>query len=194
MLQKKYEDYLPELYKLFPDVKEESIKAIVEHGLKKIYDVIKIGSDILMKDGSASTFIGWSTVNPKEQWLRSKMKEHSKRRRIFLDQKIPWDRWHYFGMTEEENKVFVKTGESSSVHLYKILRECIIRKGIKYIYRTDLGYTLPENVVPWRESKENIKLSDCELSEEGQKILERREARNALNLKYKSKYEEDSTE
>lgn len=194
MLQKKYEDYLDELYKLFPDVEEDSIKAIIEHGLKKMYDSVKVGIDLKLKDKETQAFIGWTTQKSSEQWTRSKLKEHTKRRRIFLDQKIPWDRWHYFGLTEKENQAFIETGEVSSMHLYKILREAIIRKDVKYVYRTDLGYTIPENIVPWREIKDNIKLVDCELSEEGKKILDLREYKRALNLKYKSKHEEDSTE
>lgn len=194
MLQKKYEDYLEKMYELFPDVEEDSIKAIIEHGLKKLYDCVKTGNDIIMKDKESDVFIGWKTQSSVTQWIRSKMKEHTKRRRIFLDQKIPWDRWHYFGLTEKENDEFTKTGEISSIHLYKILKESIIRKDIKYVYRTDLGYSLPENIVPWREMKDNIKLVDCELSEEGKKILDFRQYKKELNLKYKSKYEEDSTE
>jgi len=185
MLQKKYEDYLPTLYELFPDIKEDSIQNIIEHGLKKVYSLIKEGNDVKMQDKKASAFIGWSQSSSDEQWKQSKLKEHRKRRRIFLDQKIPWDRWHYFGVIEEENRIFEETGELPLVHLYKILKECIIRKSIKYIYRIDLGYDSPENVVPWRECKENIKLIDCELSEEGKKVLDAREYKKTFNLKYK---------
>jgi hypothetical protein len=102
-----------------------------------------------------------------------------------LDQKCIWDGWHYFGVTEEENCTFKGTGELPLVDLYRILKECIIRKGIKYIYRIDLGYSLPEKAIPWRESKENIKFIDCEFSEEGKKILDSREYKKTFNLKYK---------
>lgn len=194
MLQKKYEDYLIELYNLFPEIKEESITSIIEHGLKRIYDLIKVGNDVKMNDRESSVYIGDHNNNPKKQWYFSKMKEHTKRRRIFLDQKIPWDKWHYFGLTEEENNIFVETGEFPTVQLYKILKECIIRRGIKYIYRIDLGYTIPENLVPWREEKKNIKLEECEISEQGKKILDFRAYKKALNLTYTKKNEENCTE
>jgi len=194
MLQKKYEDYLPELYNQFPDVKEDSIKSIIEHGLKKLYDTVKTGNDVRMSDRVSNVFIGWFVKDIKVHWKQSKMKEHTKRRRLFLDEKTVWDRWHYFGLTEEENNIFQETEEFPSVYMYKILRECIIRKDIKYIYKTNLGYTLPQHEVPWGEPKESVKLTDCELSEEGKKILNFREYKKALNLTYKNKNEKNCTE
>jgi hypothetical protein len=173
MLQKKYEDYLKEIYTLFPDVKENSIKHIIEFGLKKIYDYVKTGSDILMTEKSSYTFIGRATKESAEQWGRSMLREHTKLRRMFMDKKESWDGFHYFGLTEEENSDFQENPQV--VTLYKIKKECSIRKSIKHIYRINLKYALPDNKVSWREERE-VSLGDCEV---------------VLNLKYKKTYEEN---
>lgn len=160
MLQKKYEDYLEEMYTLFPDIKEDSIKSIIIHGLKKIYDYIKTGNDIFMLEQSAYVFIGKSTKESGEQWGRSMLREHTKLRRLFIDKKEIWDGYHYFSLTEEENEDFQKNPRV--VTLYKIQKECSIRRQIKYIYRINLKYTIPSNKVSWREDKE-VSIGECEI-------------------------------
>lgn len=173
MLQKKYEDYLEEMYTLFPDVEESSIKHIIEFGLKKIYNYVKAGNDILMSGKSSYTFIGRATKASSEQWGRSMLREHTKLRRLFLDKKDPWDNFHYFGLTEKENEDFQTN--SRIVTLYKIKKECSIRTDVKYIYKINLKYTISENKIPWREDR-SLSIEECEI---------------ALNLKDKKKYEEN---
>ena len=163
MLQKKYEDYLSQMYELFPDIEEESIQSIIVYGLKKIYDLVKIGSDVLMKDQENSIFIGTSIKASLEQQIASKLKEHSKLRRLFLDKKQPWDGYHYFGLTEEENEEFKTTPKI--VTLYKITKECSIRSKVKYVYKINLRYTIPVNKIVWREDR-LVSLEEVELSKE----------------------------
>lgn len=188
MLQKKYADYLEEMYKLFPDVEEGSIQHIIEWGLKKMHQYLKTGSDLLFRDFETSLFMGNSIKESPEQLVNSAVKEHEKYRRMFLDKKQPWDGYHYFGLTEEENIDFQKN--KKIVTLYKIMKESAIRKGVRYIYRIDLKYDIPVNKINWAENKE-VSLEDVELSQEGQKKLKYRLRRAELQLKYKEKNEEN---
>jgi len=159
MLQKKYEDYLDEMYSLFPHISEDSIKHIIDFGLKKIYNYVKSGNDIMFNEKTSYLFIGNSSKESGKQWGLSMLKEHTKIRRLFLDKKESWDKYHYFGLTEEENKDF--KDNSRIVTLYKLKKECSIRKGIKYVYRINLNYPLPDNKILWREDME-LSIKDCE--------------------------------
>jgi len=72
-----------------------------------------------------------------------------------------------------ENEEFLENSILPEVNLYKLFKESVIRKDIKFIYRTKLGYTTPEKEILWMEKRE-IKKEDCELSEEGTVWLNRR--------------------
>ena len=162
MLQKKYEDYLNELYLLYPDIEEESIKSIVEFGLKKLYNYVKDGGDIFLRVKKEFMFIGRSSQGSLNQWNHSKLKEHRKLRRLFLEKKEEWDGFHYFGLTTEENTKFLE--EPINISMYKLKKECSIKKGIKYIYRTNLNYKITFNLIPWREERD-VSIEQSELIE-----------------------------
>jgi len=180
MAYKKYEDYSQELYKLFPFIEESSIDYIVEYGFKKLHHYIRIGNDVFLK---YSLFIGKYSQESSEQWIKSTYKEHTKRQLLFKESKIPWNGIRYIGLTEEENLEFITNGVLSTVTLYKLLKECIIRTGIKYIYQVELNHMIPEKEVFWMEKKENFFLKDCVISEEGSKLLALRERKRELKLK-----------
>jgi len=163
MAYKKYEDYSQELYKLFPFIEESSIDYIVEYGFKKLHHYIRIGNDVFLK---YSLFIGKYSQESSEQWIKS-----------------TWNGIRYIGLTEEENLEFITNGVLSTVTLYKLLKECIIRTGIKYIYQVELNHMIPEKEVFWMEKKENFFLKDCVISEEGSKLLALRERKRELKLK-----------
>lgn len=170
MLQKKYEDYLKEVYKLFPDIEETSIKEIIEYGLKKMHYYIKKGNEIFLRGKSSLLFIGAGEKESAKQLVNSTIKEHTKYRRLFLDKKQPWDGFYYFGLTEEENNNFIDN--KKIVDLYKLMNECAIRTGIKYIYRIKPS-EIEIQKMSWRETKEVI-FSEAELSKEGMKKLKKR--------------------
>lgn len=162
MLQKKYEDYLEELYKLYPDIQEDSIKNIIEFGLKKLYSYVREGNDIFLRYKKDYMFIGHTSQESSSQWKASKLREHNKIRRLFLDKKEVWDGHHYIGLTVEENEEFQEV--PIKVTLYKLCKECSIRKQIKYVYKIDLKYTIPANEIPWREDRA-VSIEECELVE-----------------------------
>lgn len=162
MLQKKYEDYLNQIYELYPDIEESSIRDILEFGLKKLYNYVREGNDIFLKVLSDYVFIGNPSKESLNQWNVSKLKEHNKRRRLFLDSKEEWDGYHYFGLTALENASFQTT--PITIQMYKIRKECTIRKDISYIYRINLKYTVIPSKIPWREGRE-VSISQCELVE-----------------------------
>lgn len=166
MLQKKYEDYAKRLYEKFPLIEEKTLDVIADFGLKKLYSYVRNGGDMFLKDREFYLFIGSSLPPSKEQYIKSKFKQHGKIRRLFKDSKVPWNRWHYFGLTELENKEFVENGFLPIITLYKLRKECSIRRDIKYVYKTNLEYTLPEKEIRWLEKRENIKIENCEYSEE----------------------------
>jgi len=174
MLQKKYEDFAEKLYAEFPDIEEKTIDDIANYGLKKIYQYVKTGEDILLRERKFYTFIGNWKKESLNQWIDSKVKEHHKKRKMFSDAKEIWDGWHYIGMTEDENTEFCKIGYLPTINLYKLIKECAIRKNIKYIYKTKLGYTCPQNKILWMEKRENYSKELCELSKEGTLWLEKR--------------------
>lgn len=170
MLQKKYEDYLEEVYKLFPDVEESSIKNVIEYGLKKVHYYIKKGNEILLRGKDSLLFIGDAERESSRQLINSTIKEHTKYRRLFLDKKQPWDGFYYFGLTEEENCKFIK--DKLIVNLYKLINECTIRTGIKYVYKIKLNISDTEKM-PWIETRE-IDFKEVTLSSEGMKKLKQR--------------------
>jgi len=173
MAQRKYEDFAQRLYKEFPDIEETAIDVLADYGLKRIYHYTKTGEDVFLKDAHFFTFIGASKKDSEAQWVESKVKEHSKRRKMFKEKGENWDGWHYIGLTQLENEEFLENSILPEVNLYKLFKESVIRKDIKFIYRTKLGYTTPEKEILWMEKRE-IKKEDCELSEEGTVWLNRR--------------------
>lgn len=174
MLQRKYEDFAKRLYAEFPDIEENSIDDIADYGLKRIYHYVKNGEDVFLKDSKFFTFIGESKKDSEAQWVESKLKEHSKRRKMFKETGKLWDGWHYLGLTQEENDEFIKQGALPEINMYKLIKECAIRKDVKFIYRTKLGYTIPEHEILWMEKREGYKREDCEISEEGTAWMEKR--------------------
>jgi len=183
MAQKKYEDYAQELYKLFPHIEEKSIDDIANFGLKKIYHYAKTGGDIFLRVLSFYLFIGNYKKEGENQWISSTHREHIKRRKLFKEKKIAWNRKHYFGLTEEENSEFLKNKTLPIISLYKLMKECAIRKDIRYIYQTDLGYTQIDKKVLWSEKRENFSIDDCIPSKEGTILLEKRKNNRELKLK-----------
>ena len=173
MALKKYEDFSKELYELFPYIEERSIDNIVKHGFIKLLEYIRFGNDIVFKNNAFSLFIGKMTKAGVLQWANSKVKEHVKIRLLHKASKKIWDGYHYLGLTEEENSEFIVKGLLPMVSLYKLLKESGIRKDIKFIYKVKLGYTIPEKEILWMEKRE-IKIRDCEISEEGVAWLNKR--------------------
>ena len=173
MAQKKYEDFAQRLYKEFPDIEESSIDSLADYGLKRIYHYIKTGEDVFLKDAHFFTFIGESKKDSETQWVGSKLKEHSKRRKMFKEKGESWDGWHYFGLTTMENDEFLEKLQLSEVNMYKLIKECAIRRDVKFIYRTKLGYTVSDKEVLWME-KQGIEKENCEVSEEGTTWLDKR--------------------
>lgn len=166
MLQKKSKDYLEKMHALFPDIEEASIDHIIEYGLKKMHFYLKKGVDVWMKDAEGGIFIGDSRKT--HQVAKSYVKEHEKYRRMFVDKKQPWDEYHYFGLTEEENEKFKQ--HPIKVSLYKLMKESAIGPNLRYIYRVKTKYTVPPEKIPWREDIE-ITFSEAELSEDGMNKL-----------------------
>lgn len=169
------QDYIPKLKEMYPDIKEEDIKRIVEYGWRMIYMANVAGCDVLVTSQKHNFwfYIGALRKDPIKHFNYYRLKLMRKIRFLYYRLKPNWDGYYYLGITEEEaapllkkvgrkrvhfnfkNKLVFKSKDSSLLYYnnfpYIIRYKALVDLGFKRYYE-DLAIDNPELVLEKKAS------------------------------------------
>lgn len=154
-MQIKYiKDYYEPLYEMFPDVPKKDVQRILNYGWKALYLHNSYGGDTIITDKDFWSYIGTLRKDSLKHFMYYIKKLTIKLRVLYKRNKIPWDGYYYFALTDKQYEDYLKQknkkGRPKKIFkygnqvLYKILDECKIQEyNRKYIFRipyiSDLG-------------------------------------------------------
>lgn len=138
-------DYYELIYQLFPKISRSDIKRILNFCWKSLYLHNSYGGDTFIQDKDIWCYIGFLKKDPLEHFKYYIRKLSLKIRVLYRRNKIPWDGYYYFALTQNQyNSCIVnkKKGRPkkkfifTNIMLYQILDECKISESSKqYIFR-----------------------------------------------------------
>lgn len=111
-------DYIPKLKEMYPDLKEEDIKRIVEYGWRMLYMANISGCDTLVTSQKHKFwfYIGSLKKDSIKHFNYYKDKLIKKIRFLYYRLKPNWDDYYYLGLTEEEAYPLIKKKGRKRVH------------------------------------------------------------------------------
>lgn len=154
MQVKTVKDYYEQMYEMFPEVPKKDIQRILKYGWKSLYLHNSYGGDTIITDSSFWSYIGTLRKNSLKHYMYYIKKLTIKLRVLYKRNKIPWDGYYYFALTDNQYEEYIKQKNKKgrpkkhfkygNQVLYKILDECKIQEyNRKYIFRipyiSDLG-------------------------------------------------------
>lgn len=154
MQVKTVKDYYEQMYEMFPEVPKKDIQRILKYGWKSLYLHNSYGGDTIITDSSFWSYIGTLRKNSLKHYMYYIKKLTIKLRVLYKRNKIPWDGYYYFALTDNQYEEYLKQKNKKgrpkkhfkygNQVLYKILDECKIQEyNRKYIFRipyiSDLG-------------------------------------------------------
>lgn len=139
------DDYIDKIQHKWPDIPREELKYIVEHGFRRLTDVLLNGGKVIIDQGVK---IHIEPPTPcefrKHEFGRAKFRYEYK----FLGKK--WDGYYYFSCTKEQwerNQKRIKNNRKlifENLFLYKIKDETYLSMSHDYFFRTpyleDVGF------------------------------------------------------
>lgn len=136
MRQKTIENYYEQLYAEFPDIPKSDIKRILQYGWKQLYLHNSYGCDVSLQRGNFWMYCGKLMKDSLEYFQYYKRKLKIKLRILYKRNKVQWDGYYYFALTQEKYNQYKsqksKKGRPkkiftfNNVILRKIYDECII--------------------------------------------------------------------
>lgn len=135
-----FKDYLPSLFKEFPEINEKSISTLVRYGLSLIVAMRRHGHDIYINNNTEAMylFIGDIINDSKKRLLRAKHKTRDKHRRLYILKKKQRDQYYYFTLTDEEYANHLKAKPIDRLLMFKVKKEACLRKIGKHLLRVKI--------------------------------------------------------
>lgn len=142
-------DYLPEIYKLYPDIEKSDIKRILNFGWKSLYLHNSYGGDTVVTDQTFWSYIGRLRRDSLDHFHYYIRKLTVKLRVLYRRKQVPWDGYYYFALTDAQYEHYLSQMNSrgrarkrfhfGTVVLYQLREECsIVNGGKKYIFRVPM--------------------------------------------------------
>jgi hypothetical protein len=97
----KTKDYFERLHSLYPQVKMDDLKKIVNYGWSMIYLCNSYGSDVSISDNRFKCFIGKLMKNGLRNFSYYANKLARKIRFMYKRRGIQWDGYYYFALTKK---------------------------------------------------------------------------------------------
>lgn len=136
MVQKTIDDYYDQICNEFPNVPKSDIKRILQFGWKQLYLHNSYGCDVVLQRGKFWMYCGKLMKDSLEFFQYYKKKLKTKLRILYKRNKIDWDGYYYFSLTQDKYNQYKllksKKGRPrkkftfKNVVLRKIYDECII--------------------------------------------------------------------
>ena len=154
---KQLKDYYETIYNLFPEVNKKDIFKILNYGWKQLYMINNSGGFVCIQGNVLWTYIGPMTKDPLRHFEQYALKLSIKIRILYKKNKIPWDGYYYFALTDKQYQDYLnqknpkgrkrKNFKFYNIFMYRILEECKIKEhALKYIFRIpyiiNVGYML----------------------------------------------------
>lgn len=186
---KTVKDYYEQLYQKFPDIPEKDIQRICNFGWKSLYLHNSYGGDTFITDKDLWCYIGHLKKDSLKHFYYYIKKLTLKLRVLYKRNKIEWDGYYYFALSESQYEEYIKQKNKrgrpkknfkfNNLMLYQILDECKIQEySNRYIFR-----------IPYI-SKVNFKIFIKELiTDKAELIIEREPLKFKDVLTYENEYE-----
>lgn len=156
-----YEDYIDILHKEFSEIDRNSIREVLKFGSGKMLYYRHLGADLFFKDDVNLKFfmyIGQITKDPYKRNAIYFKKKRKKLRHMYALDKIEYNGYFYFGLTDAQNEIFEKTKTIDKTIYYKVEKEAFIKPTANYIYKVKMN-----NPNKWFLLKENYKENNAVL-------------------------------
>lgn len=150
-------DYYDKMYELFPTIREQDIRKILNYGWKQVYLLNSYGGDLEISNNTFWLFFGRMSKDSLCHFQRYVKKLCLKFRILYKRRRIQWDGYYYFALTDRQQEELEKSIKRKgrprkwkcygNQILFKILDECKVREyNRRYIYKvpllTDIGFTV----------------------------------------------------
>lgn len=157
MVQKTINDYYDQICAEFPNIPKSDIKRILQYGWKQLYLHNSYGCDVSLQRGNFWMYCGQLCKNALEHYKYYKRKLKTKLRILYKRNKIQWDGYYYFALTQEKYNLYKsqksKRGRPkkkftfNNIILRKIYDECVIEDSqcvaiFKIPMVSDLGFDM----------------------------------------------------
>ena len=163
---KRVKDYCSIIHEKFPTISESDIKKILDFGFKSLYLHNLYGGDVFIRDRDLWMYIGKMSYNGIKNYRRYRNKLALKIRVLSKRDKIPWDGYYYFALTDNQQKLVEEQNHKKgrkkkhlvygNVVLYRLRNECEVKNSNKkYIYRVPILYA--DKYAIYRENYETDK-------------------------------------
>lgn len=146
----KYDKYIKDYYEIihekFPQILISDIKRILNFGWKSVYLHNSYGGDVIIKNRQFWCYMGY-LKNDTLKYFHYYIKKLSiKIRILYRRNKIEWDGYYYFALTNNQYSEYIKQKNKMgrpkkyfkfiNVMLYQILDECKLQEsGKRYIFK-----------------------------------------------------------
>ena len=151
MVQKTVQDYYDTICKEYPTIPEQDIKRILKFGFKSLYLHNNYGADVLLQRNGFWFYCGKLMNDSVEFFKYYKRKLATKIRILYKRNKVKWDGYYYFGLTQSQYDNYLKQKNTKgrpkkyfnfgTVVLYKIYDECSITESNKVaIFKVPMIY------------------------------------------------------
>ena len=134
MVQKTVQDYYEQISAEYPTIPKSDIKRILKFGFKSLYLHNNYGADVLLQRNGFWFYCGKLMNDSIEFFKYYKRKLAIKIRILYKRQKIKWDGYYYFALTQKQYDNYLSQKNSvgrpkkhfdyGTVVLYKIYDEC----------------------------------------------------------------------
>ena len=111
-------DYIPKLKEMYPELKEQDIRRIVEYGWRMLYMANISGCDTLVTSQKHTFwfYIGTLRKDSVKHFNYYRLKLMHKIRFLYYRLKPNWDGYYYLGITKEEAEPLLKKKGRKRVH------------------------------------------------------------------------------
>lgn len=155
MVQKTIDDYYDQICNEFPNVPKSDIKRILQFGWKQLYLHNSYGCDVVLQRGKFWMYCGKLMKDSLEFFKYYKRKLKTKLRILYKRQRIQWDGYYYFSLTQDKYNQYRaqknKKGRPKKNYIFenivlrKLYNECVIEdSGGVAIFRipvlSDIGF------------------------------------------------------
>lgn len=145
-IDKKLQDYYEPIQKMFPYIKFNDIKRILNFCWKSLYLHNSYGGDTFITDDDLWFYIGKLHKSSLKYFEYYKRKLSTKIRVTYRRKKIPWDGYYYFALSNKQYENYLsqknpkgrpkKYFQLGNIKLYQILDDCKVCESDKrYIFR-----------------------------------------------------------
>ena len=131
------DDYLDKVAERYSAIPKESLKKVIEYGLRSYYHINNMGGDVLLKSRYFTAYSG--KFFPPEKiynfYIYRRLKMAVKYRMLYSRKGKKYDGYYYIGINNDLYQTYKKSNVLANVYDYKLLEELVLTFPNSKIFR-----------------------------------------------------------